>query len=267
MARRPPQPPNPFAIARPHPDPYSYPFMSEERPFAAPGPAAERLRTVRERIAAAARRVGRDPSGVGLVAVSKTFGADRAIELARLGQLVFGENRVQEARDKIPEVRAALVATPPTFRLIGHLQRNKVRQALALFDTVDGADSVRLLDELEKESERAGRRTPTLLEFNCSGEASKSGFDPGQAAAVAERVASLQAVEVRGLMTIGPLAPDPEAARPAFRRLREVRDALQDRLGRPLPELSMGMSGDLEIGIEEGATLVRVGTALFGERT
>ncbi len=230
-----------------------------------PAPAA-RLDAVRLRIARAAERAGRDPAGITLVAVGKTFPAEAVLELARAGQTVFGENRVQEARDKIPAVRAAWDGTPLTWRLIGHLQRNKARQALELFDTVDSVDSFRLLETLSREAVRAGRTLPVLLEFNCSGEASKGGFEPGELEAVVERLAGAEGLDPRGLMTIGPLSEDPEDARPAFRRLREIRDGVAGRLGRPLPDLSMGMSGDFEIGIEEGATLVRIGTALFGAR-
>lgn len=226
----------------------------------------DRLAAVRQRIRRAAERAGRDPETIALVAVSKTFAAEPVAELLRAGQVVFGENRVQEARDKIPAVAALWGGPPPLWRLIGHLQRNKVRQALALFDAVDSVDSIRLLEVIARESAGKGVAVPILLEFNCSGEASKEGFDPAAVAEVAGRLKSIEGVDPQGLMTIGPLADDPEAARPAFRRLRELREALADRLGRALPILSMGMSGDLEIGIQEGATMVRVGTALFGVR-
>ena len=253
-------------IARDGPIPYSYRFMSEQGPFSASASAVHRLAAVTERIRRAAERSGRDPSQVALVAVSKTVAAPRVLELCQAGQLVYGENRVQEAREKIPAVNASWHGPRLTWRMIGHLQRNKVKTALELFDTLDSVDSFRLLDEVRKEAARRGRVVPVLLEFNCSGETSKSGFDPAQRDEVAARIQEATEVDVQGLLTIGPLAGDPEAARPAFRRLREIRDALADRLGRPLPELSMGMSGDLEIGVEEGATMVRVGTALFGPR-
>jgi pyridoxal phosphate enzyme (YggS family) len=248
--------------------------MSEERDHAqdrergsrTSGPA-ERLEAVRNRIRRAAERASRDPAGITLVAVSKTFAADRVLELAAAGQTVFGENRVQEARDKIPAVNQAWSGPPLTWRLIGHLQRNKVKQALGLFGAVDSVDSFRLLDAIAAEAAKTGRTVPVLLEFNCSGEASKGGFEPEDFDAVARRLAEEPAgVDARGFLTIGPLADDPETARPAFRRLREIRDRFQERLGREFTELSMGMSGDLEIGIEEGATQVRVGTALFGSR-
>lgn len=235
-----------------------------EQPVSPEGPE-ERLQAVLKRIAAAATRVGRNPESIQLIAVSKTRGASRVLELAGFGQLVFGENRVQEAGRKIPEVADDWTGPALTWRLVGHLQRNKVRAALEVFDTIDSVDSLRLIEALAVEAERRRRVVPVLLEFNCSGEAAKSGFMPQDAAMVAGRLRDEERLDLRGLMTIGPLG-EPEAARPAFQALRMIRDEMQDRLSRSLPELSMGMSGDLEIGIEEGATVVRVGTALFGRR-
>jgi pyridoxal phosphate enzyme (YggS family) len=240
--------------------------MSDEVPFTADSSPAERLSAVRERLGRAAERSGRDPAGISLVAVSKKFPPARVIALAEAGQLVFGENRVQEAREKIPATNELWTGPALTWRMVGHLQRNKVRQALDVFDTLDGVDSFRLLDAVEAEAERRDQSVPVLLEFNCSGEAAKSGFDPAEKDEVARRIRELKRVEIRGLMTMGPLADDPETARPAFRMLREIREALEQAAGRALPELSMGMSDDLEVGVEEGATMVRVGTALFGPR-
>ena len=238
--------------------------MSENGAFVEdPG---DRLNAVRERIARAAVRAGREPREVTLVAVSKTFPAAHVLEFARRGQFVFGENRVQEARQKIPEVTAAWSGRRLTWRLVGHLQRNKVKQAVDLFDQVDGVDSLRLLKALSAEAVRRGCTVPVLLQFNCSGETSKSGFDPTEAEVVAEQVSKEPGVQPRGVMTIGPLSDDPEAARPAFRSLVAIRDRLAERLACPLPELSMGMSHDMEVAIEEGATVVRVGSALFGAR-
>jgi pyridoxal phosphate enzyme (YggS family) len=227
---------------------------------------SERLRGVRERIRQAAARADRDPAEVTLVAVSKTFPPEAILPLAEAGQRVFGESRVQEAQAKVPRVASVWSGDPLTWRLVGHLQRNKVRPALAVFDTVDSVDSTRLLVELERSAARVGRRLPVLLQFNCAGEASKSGFDPDALDPVLGALRSLDAVAPGGLMTIGPRQGGLPAAREAFRRLRQVRDALEQGLGKALPDLSMGMSGDFEVGIEEGATLVRVGTALFGER-
>jgi len=226
----------------------------------------DRLNAVRERIAQAAVRVGRQPGEVTLVAVSKTFPAAHVLKFASHGQLVFGENRVQEAKQKIPEITGAWSGEPLTWRLVGHLQRNKVKQALDLFDQIDGVDSLRLLKTVAAEATRRGYTVPVLIQFNCSGEATKSGFDPADADAVAEQVSEEQGVELRGVMTIGPLSDDPEAARPAFRSLIAVRDRMAERLARPLREVSMGMSHDMEVAIEEGATVVRVGSALFGAR-
>lgn len=228
--------------------------------------AARRLADVRERIARAARRAGRDPDGIAVLAVSKTVPAEGVLALARAGQRAFGENRIQEGRDKIPAVTAAWDGPPLRWHLVGHLQRNKVKPALDLFDRVDSVDSLRLLSAVAREAAGRNVTVPVLLEFNCSGEASKGGFREDAVAAVAEALAATPEVDPRGLMTIGPLADDPEASRPAFRQLVRIRDALASALGRPLPELSMGMSGDLEVGVEEGATVVRVGTALFGPR-
>jgi len=225
-----------------------------------------RLQRVRARIRDAALRAGRDPDSVALVAVSKTVPAAGVLAAARAGQIVFGENRVQEALEKIPRVSAAWPG-PLTWRMIGHLQRNKVRQALRLFDTVDSVDSLRLLDTLVRQAEERPRPLPILIEFNCSGDAGKSGFPPGEWEDVVRRLRESEALVAEGLMTVGPLEGGPEAARAAFRRLARLREVLQDSLGSPLPVLSMGMSADLEVGVEEGATLVRVGTAVFGPRS
>jgi PLP dependent protein len=225
--------------------------------------AASRLASVRERLRRAAERARRDPATIVLIAVSKNVEASRVLELASLGQRIFGENRVQEAAAKIPEIASRWSGAPLAWRMIGHLQRNKVRPALGLFDAIDSVDSVRLLETLDA---TASHPLSVLLEFNCSGEATKGGFQPEDLPALVEGIRRLERVVPRGLMTVGPLAPDPEASRPAFRRLVELKARLEQDLGRSLPELSMGMSGDLEVGVEEGATLVRVGTALFGAR-
>jgi len=238
--------------------------MSEEMALA--GEAGRRLLAVRERIQRAAERSGRDPATVTLIAVSKTVPVPRVAAMAAAGQQVFGENRVQEAAAKIPAIRDEWGGHPLTWRLVGHLQRNKVKPALDIFHHLDSIDSFRLLEAVSKEAQQRGRTVPVLLQFNCSGEETKGGFEPGDWERVVEEIPVHTGVRVQGLMTIGPLAPDPEAARPAFRMLRRLREEMGERLGRPLPDLSMGMSGDLEVGIGEGATLVRVGTALFGPR-
>jgi len=226
--------------------------------------AKRRLDRVRERIQRAAERAGRNPDDVTLIAVSKTMPADSVLVLAALGQRVFGENRVQEAAITVPDVARAWTGPELTWRMIGHLQRNKLRPALQVFQTIDSVDSLRLLDALQVE--HTGSPLPVLLQFNCSGETSKGGLGSEDVPELVERLPRFRNLAPQGLMTMGPLAPDPEASRPAFRKLAELRDRLEQELGTKLEDLSMGMSGDLEVGVEEGATLVRVGTALFGER-
>ena len=220
---------------------------------------AANLAAVEDRIAAAAVRAGRDPAGVRLVAVTKTFGPEAVSEAIRAGARLLGENRVQEAAAKIPLCPSA------EWHLIGHLQGNKVRRALALFSTFHSVDTVKLLEEIAAASDESGLRPDLLLEVNVAGEASKFGFRPADVAGALGAASSL-GLSVTGLMTVPPFRPDPEAVRPAFRALRELRDRLQDETGCGLPELSMGMSHDFEVAIEEGATYVRVGTAIFGSR-
>ena len=215
----------------------------------------ERLRAILLRIARAAERAHRSPSDVTLIAVTKTIAPPDVERAFRLGVRHFGENRAQEAEGKL----AALAHLRPhmTWHMVGHLQSNKARKALALFDMVQSVDSLPLAQEL---SRRALKPLPVLLEVNVAGEASKSGFRPEAVAEAARAAARLPNLELRGLMTVAPLVPDPEQARPVFRRLRDLRDALG------LAELSMGMSDDFEVAVEEGATMVRIGRALFGER-
>ena len=215
---------------------------------------AERLRTAQERIARACRRAGRDPGQVTLVAVTKGVGPAQIEEAYRLGLRHFGENRVQEAQGKIGQ----LSLPGATWHLVGHLQSNKARLALGVFDTVDSLDSVRLARAL---GQRSGKPLPVLLEVNISGEATKFGFSPQELPGALEEIARLPNLEVQGLMTVAPLVPDPEQARPVFRRLREMGQALG------LRELSMGMSDDFEVALDEGATQLRLGRAIFGERS
>ncbi len=220
-----------------------------------------RLEALRRRIAEACRRADRDPTGVRLVAVSKTCPPE-AVDCARNAGLgVFGESRVQEAAAKIPLCGSA------EWHLVGHLQRNKVRAALELFDVIHAVDSPRLLEALGA-AVAAGARSPRLLlEVNVSGERSKFGFAPADVPEALRAATQTHGLRVEGLMTIAPFDPDPAASRPWFRRLRELRDRLQSERGSALPELSMGMSGDFETAIEEGATWIRVGSALFGRRS
>ena len=223
---------------------------------------AENLEAVRARIAAACARAGRAPESVRLLAVSKTYGPEAVRAAAAAGQSLFGENRVQEAAAKIPECPGRL-----QWHLIGHLQGNKAAPAARLFDWVHSVDSAKLLETLDRCAGDAGRRLEVLVQVNVSGERSKSGLAP---AAVPETLAlgnRLRNVQVRGLMTIPPLAEDPETSRPFFRALRELRDRWAAETGMDLTELSMGMTHDLEVAIGEGATFVRVGTGIFGERT
>jgi pyridoxal phosphate enzyme (YggS family) len=224
----------------------------------------DRLAAIEERIAAACRSAGRERESVRLMAVSKTHPAEAICEAVEAGLTLFGENRVQEfeaKREKIPE--AAEV------HLIGHLQSNKTGRAAAIFSAIDSVDSLRLLERLGDAAVRAGKQLPVLLEIKLSGEKAKTGFDPSspELQQTLERAPDLANIHVDGLMTIPPFDGNPDSARACFRRLRELRDDLSCRYPRlNLRELSMGMSGDFETAIEEGSTLIRIGTALFGAR-
>ena len=210
------------------------------------------LERVRERIAQAARRAGRRPEEILLVAVSKTAPVERVRDAIDAGVPALGENRVQEAKEKIREL-----AHPVPWHLIGGLQTNKARDAVALFDLIQSVDRLELARELDR---RASKPVDVLLEVNVGAEPSKGGFAPADLKTALEAIAELPRLRVRGLMTIPPAVSDPEQARPSFRLLRELRDQTG------LTELSMGMSADFEVAIEEGATMVRVGTAIFGAR-
>jgi len=222
---------------------------------------APNLTSIRTRIKAAAEQAGRAPDSVRLVAVSKTHPAEAVVAAVAAGQRVFGESRVQEARDKIPACPDGL-----EWHFIGHLQKNKIRQALPLFTLFHSIDTAGLAEGLNRIAAETGSNVGGLLEVNVSGEATKHGFSPGWLAAELPRLAALPHLRLRGLMTMAPYSENPEEARPVFRALRQLRDKLQQTHGLPLPELSMGMSGDFEPAIEEGATLVRVGTSIFGDR-
>ena len=218
-------------------------------------PIAESLAQVRERMAAACDRADRAPNEVTLVGVSKGFPAESVAEAHAAGLRDLGENRVQEAARKI-EVLAAR-GVRPRWHLIGHLQTNKAKTAVELFGIIHSVDSVRLAQAL---SRRAHESVPILLEVNVAQEAGKFGFAPEEVTSALSSIEALPNLNVRGLMTVAPLTDDPERVRPVFRRLRELRDA------HGLQELSMGMTGDFEVAIEEGATLIRVGRAIFGPR-
>ncbi len=209
----------------------------------------------------ACARAGRDRSEVAMLAVSKRFGPERVREAAEAGLTLFGENRVQEAKQKIPLCPGHL-----EWHMIGHLQRNKVRDTVQLFEMIHSVDSLRLLETIEEVSERAGRTLPVCLEVNVSGESSKFGMPPEDLPGVLEASTRMMHVDVIGLMTMPPFTEEAEGARPHFARLRELRDACRDGLGFDLPELSMGMSHDFEVAIEEGATWIRLGSVVFGKR-
>jgi len=220
----------------------------------------ERLAEVRRRIDAAAGRSGRTAEAVTLVAVSKTMSVEAIREAVAAGVTVLGENRVQEARDKI-----AALAGVAEWHLVGHLQTNKAKLAVGLFQRIHSLDSVRLAEELERHAREAGRQVRCLIQVNVGGEEQKSGAPESGVRPLLEAANRLPHILVEGLMAIPPFLSDPEAIRPYFRRLRLLRDELA-REGFSLPDLSMGMTQDFEVAIEEGATLVRVGTAVFGPR-
>ncbi len=222
----------------------------------------ENLKSIRERMTAACARTGREPGAVTLIAVSKTHPPETVTAAAKLGLAVFGESKVQEAKAKIPLCPGRL-----RWHMLGHLQTNKCREAVALFEMIQSVDSLRLAEELNKRAEQAAKTLPILLEASIAGEASKFGYHPERLLADLKHLNELPRLELHGLMTIPPWSPTPEKARPVFRRLRELKTECEQRLGALLPHLSMGMSGDFEVAIEEGATMVRVGSALFGERS
>ncbi len=215
----------------------------------------QNIEDVRRRIELAAERAGRSPQEITLVAVTKTL-PPSAVEAAfRAGVRHFGENRVQEAEQKI--CRLASLAPRPTWHLVGHLQSNKAKTAVDIFDIIQSVDSVRLAETL---SRHAKKTLPILLEVNVSGEASKYGFQTSDLATALKQITGLPNLRVEGLMTVAPAVSDPERVRPVFRRLREFAHDVG------LKHLSMGMSDDFEVAIEEGATMVRIGRAIFGER-
>ena len=222
---------------------------------------AENLKAVQDRIDAACQRSSRDPASVTLLAASKSQPPNHIRALADLGVVWFGENRVQEARVKIGQSPSRL-----HWHMIGHLQSNKAREAVHFFEMIQSVDSLALAHEIEKWTDKAAKTMPILLEVNVAGEATKFGYKPEQLLSELLAINSLPKIEIHGLMTIAPYAAEPEKVRPFFRELRELKLRCEDILGAPLPHLSMGMSTDFEVAIEEGATLIRIGTALFGKR-
>jgi len=223
---------------------------------------AENLERVREQIAHAAAKVGRAPNEVELVAITKTHAAEKVREAIQAGQRLFGESRVQEARAKISELPSAI-----RWHFVGHLQKNKIRHALPLFEMIHSVDSLALAQEMNRIAEEEGMRPRVLLEINVAGEGSKFGFAPDKLREQMEALLALPRLSVLGLMTIPPLGEEPEASRKYFVQLRELRDRLQTEFRVDLAQLSMGMTQDYAVAVEEGATLVRVGTAIFGERS
>ena len=222
---------------------------------------AENIAAIRKRVTDACERAGRAPESVRLMGVSKTQPASAIREAVEAGQTLFGENKIQEAKLKMSEC-------PPsaTFHFIGHLQTNKARDAAKFFAMVHGVDSLRLARELNKKADQLARDLPILLEVNVAGEASKFGYSPEAVLNDLDELLDLPRLELHGLMCIPPFSNDPERSRPYFQRLVELKERCEEKIGVPLPELSMGMSGDFEVAIEEGSTIVRVGTAIFGKR-
>ncbi|PYJ65184.1 MAG: YggS family pyridoxal phosphate-dependent enzyme [Verrucomicrobia bacterium] len=223
---------------------------------------AENLERVRERIMQAAVKVGRSTSDIKLVAITKTHPAEKVREALSTGHTLFGESRVQEARAKIPELPSNL-----RWHFVGHLQKNKIRHALPLFELFHGVDSLALAQEMNRIAADEGAHPSVLLEVNVAEEGSKFGFKDETLRAEMESLLALPRLSIEGLMCIPPLADEPEASRTFFVRLRELRDSLEKEFDLRLPCLSMGMTQDFWIAVEEGATLVRVGTAIFGERS
>ena len=224
---------------------------------------AENLERVREKIAEATLRSGRSPESVKLVGVSKTVDVERIKEAISAGLQILGENYVQEARGKIEQL-----GNQVSWHFVGRLQRNKAKYAVRLFDLIQTVDSLKLAAELDRRAQPLGRVIPITIQVNLAGEASKGGVHPLECIKLSRQIAELPNLRVQGLMTMPPFFNDPEGARPYFRQLRELSEQLAEAevVGMEMMEISMGMSGDYEAAIEEGATLVRVGTAIFGER-
>ncbi len=225
----------------------------------------ENIKNIYRKISSAALRSGRDPFDVKLVTVTKTVDIERIKAAIDLGLRTFGENKVQEAQKKIAECKSKCADCGIEWHMIGHLQKNKAKTAVQLFDLIHSLDSVGLAEEINKYAEKAGKITRGLIEVKLSGEESKHGISREDVMQLIEAVSRMKNLRLEGLMTMPPFFEDPEMARPFFRELREVRDKAE-RSGYKLPELSMGMTNDFEVAILEGATIVRIGTGIFGER-
>lgn len=221
----------------------------------------DNLAGIQQRIRAACDRADREPNSITLLAVTKTHPPEVIKAAAAAGLACFGENKIQEAKAKIP-----LCPGKARWHFIGHLQSNKCRDAVELFEMIESVDSLVIAQEINKRAEQAAKTMPVLLEVNVAGEASKFGYKPEKLLAELKELNKLSRLEIHGLMAVPPWSPSAESSRPHFQRLRELKARVETELGAPLPHLSMGMSGDFEVAIEEGATIIRVGTALFGER-
>jgi len=242
----------------------------------------ENIKNIYRKISYAAIRSGRNPFDIKLVAVTKTVGIDKIKEAIDLGLRVFGENRVQEAQKKIADLKSLINPPPPPFtkggwggfeiewHLVGHLQKNKAKTAVYLFDLIHSLDSIGLAEELNKHAERDGKIQRVLVQVKVSEEETKHGIDRENLINLIETVSDMKNLKLEGLMTMPPFFDNPEMARPFFKELRKLRDKAEKSVpkafGNKLPELSMGMTNDFEVAIEEGATMVRIGTGIFGER-
>jgi pyridoxal phosphate enzyme (YggS family) len=223
---------------------------------------AANLEKLRRSIHAACDRAGRSPDSVVFQPVSKGQPPEAVSAAAKLGLTCFGENKVQEAKAKISQCPGHL-----KWQLIGHLQSNKCRDAVHFFEMIQSVDSLALAEEINKWADKSAKTMPILLEVNVAGESSKFGYSPEKLLAELPHINALPRIEIHGLMTVAPWSPEPEKVRPVFRRLSELKAGCEQLLGAPLPHLSMGMSGDFEVAIEEGATIIRIGTAFFGPRS
>jgi hypothetical protein len=233
-----------------------------------PDGITDSIEAVRERIKSAAIRAGRSPDEVRLIAVTKTVGVERIKEAIEAGITTFGENRVQEAQQKIADHRLQITDHRIEWHLIGHLQRNKAKYAVRLFELIHTIDSIPLAEEVNRQAGKIGKIQRVLVQVKLSEEETKHGVSEGNLLQLIESINKLHNLELEGLMTMPPFFDDPEMTRPFFRKLRELRDEINTShiTHHALQELSMGMTGDFEVAIEEGATMVRIGTAIFGER-
>lgn len=231
------------------------------------GSITDNLSTVRERIAAAASRAGRDPSEIKLITVTKGFSVPRIVEAVEAGADALGENRAAEAAEKYEILGRVVEGRSISWHFLGYLQTNKVKYVIGFADFIHSVDRIRLAEEIDKRARALSKRQPVLIEVNISGEPSKAGLEPAEVAGFVERLGRFRNIEAKGLMTMAPFAEDPELARPVFAGLREVLEKTRAAVGlSELKELSMGMTDDYEVAIEEGATMVRIGRAIMGSR-